>query len=294
MAVIVSRRVLLSSGLALVSSACSQLAFLAANIPALFGDYSRRTDLSYGQAQRNRLDVYLPKQSGGATAVVVFIHGGGWNSGDKSHYKFVGAALAELGCLAVLPNYGLYPQVQFPTFMQDVAQAVAWVGMHAVEWGGNPQRLFLIGHSAGAHLAVMLALNEQYLRQAGMSSNDLRGVVGLAGPYDFLPFKYGYMQDVFGPPERYAQSQPINYARADAPPMLLLQGMEDKTVAPNNTVNLTKALSALGAPVTAKYYPQADHGDLVAAFSIPARKRLPVLDEIQQFIAEHDLPANVR
>jgi acetyl esterase/lipase len=285
------RTACLVSILAAFCSGCAQLAFMAANLSASFGEYSRLTDLRYGSGQRNQLDVYLPAQraarSEGAP-VVVFIHGGGWNSGDKSDYKFVGAALAELGYVVVLPDYGLYPQVKFPAFMQDAAKAVAWVRAHAAEWGGDPQRLFLVGHSAGAHIAVMLALNQQYLRAAGMEANSLRGVVGLAGPYDFLPFTYDYMHDLFGPAQRYPESQPINYVRADAPPLLLLQGLKDKTVGVHNTVNLTKASTALGAQVTAKYYPQAQHGDLVAGFSIPARRRVPVLAEVQQFIAQHD------
>ncbi|MGE0115348.1 MAG: alpha/beta hydrolase [Steroidobacteraceae bacterium] len=283
MSVKLSRRVLLVSGMAAFSSACTQLAFLTANVPASFGDYSRTRDLAYGAMSRNKLDVYLPAKPQ-AAPVVVFFHGGGWNSGDKADYKFVGAALAEQGYIAVLPNYRLYPQVKFAGFMQDAAAAVAWVHMHAAEWGGDVRRLYLAGHSAGAHIAVMLALNEQYLQAAGMSAGDLRGVVGLAGPYDFLPFRYGYMNDLFGPADRYAQSQPINYVRATAPPLLLLQGMQDRTVAPGNTVNLTKALTATGASVTARYYQHADHGDLVAAFSIPARRRVPVLEALRQFI----------
>jgi len=283
MSVKLSRRVLLVSGMAVFSGACTQLAFLTANVPASFGDYSRTRDLAYGAMPRNKLDVYLPAKPQGAP-VVVFFHGGGWNSGDKADYKFVGAALAEQGYIAVLPNYRLYPQVKFAGFMQDAAAAVAWVQMHAAEWGGDVRRLYLAGHSAGAHIAVMLALNEQYLQAAGMSAGDLRGVVGLAGPYDFLPFRYGYMNDLFGPADRFAQSQPINYVRATAPPLLLLQGMQDRTVAPGNTVNLTKALTATGASVTARYYQHADHGDLVAAFSIPARRRVPVLEALRQFI----------
>lgn len=283
MPVQISRRLLLSSGLALCSSACTQLAFLTANIPASFGDYSRHRDLSYGDQPRNSLDVYLPAKPAGAP-LLVFFHGGGWNSGDKSEYKFVGAALAELGYVAVLPNYRLYPQVKFPVFMQDAAQAVAWIRGHAASWGGDAQRLYLLGHSAGAQIAVMLALNTQYLAEAGMQANDLCGVVGLAGPYDFLPFKYPYMHELFGPESRYPQSQPIRYVRPDAPPLLLLQGLQDSIVDPTNTTNLAAALAAVGGRVTTKFYEHASHGDLVAAFSIPARGRVPVLEETQRFI----------
>jgi acetyl esterase/lipase len=278
-----SRRLLLTSGLALFSSACTQLSFLAANIPASFGDYSRTRDLVYGKQPRNTLDVYLPVKPAGAP-VVVFFHGGGWNSGDKSDYKFVGAALAEQGYIAVLPNYRLYPQVKFPTFMQDAAQAVAWVQAHLHEWDADAQRVYLLGHSAGAHIASLLALNADYLHTVNLDTGLLRGVIGLAGPYDFIPFKYDYMFDLFGPAEHYPQSQPINFVRADAPPMLLLHGMQDKTVAPYNTEHLARALTAAGAKVTADYYPDASHGDLVAGFSIPARGRVPVLAAVSKFI----------
>lgn len=278
-------RVFLAGFAALVLTGCTQLAFLAANISASFGDYSRRADLSYGSAPRNTLDVYLPKQPQHAP-IIVFFHGGGWNSGDKSFYKFVGVALAEQGYIAVLPNYRLYPQVKSPAFLQDAATAVAWTRERAAAWGGDPQKMFLIGHSAGAHIAVMLALDDEYLRQVGGSSQWLQGVVGLAGPYDFLPFKFPYMNDLFGPPERFPASQPINYVRTDAPPLLLLQGLQDTTVDPNNTRRLAAAMTAAGGRVATRYYEHASHGDLVAAFSSLARNRAPVLEEIRMFIGE--------
>jgi acetyl esterase/lipase len=284
-----SRRLLLTSGLALCSGACTQLQFLAANIPASFGEYSRKRDVRYGAQTRNSLDIYLPVKPVGAP-VVVYFHGGGWNSGDKSEYKFVGAALAEQGYVAVLPNYRLYPQVKFPAFMQDAALAVAWVHARVSEWGADSQRVYLMGHSAGAHIAVLLGLNPAYLNAVNLDTRFLRGVIGLAGPYDFLPFKYKYMFDLFGPAARFPLSQPINFVRADAPPMLLLHGMQDTTVAPYNTQHLVSSLTAVGVPVTANYYAKANHGDLVAAFSIPARRRVPVLAAVSEFIGASVTP----
>jgi acetyl esterase/lipase len=256
---------------------------MAVNVPASFGDYSRQRDLAYGELPRNTLDVYLPAKPAGAP-VVVFFHGGGWNSGDKADYKFVGAALAEQGYVAVLPNYQLYPRVKFPTFVQDAARAVVWVRAHLHEWGADPQQVYLMGHSAGAHIGAMLTLNTDYLQAVNVDPKSIRGFIGLAGPYDFIPFKYDYMFDLFGPAERYAQSQPINFVRADAPPMLLLHGMQDKTVAPYNTEHLVAALTKTGAKVTAQYYPKANHSDLIAALSIPARGRVPVLAAVKEFI----------
>lgn len=270
-------------------SACTQLAFFAANTRASFGAYTRDSDVGYGPAVRNTLDIYRPLLADNAhtaVPVVIFVHGGGWNSGDKSYYKFVGAALAAQGYVAVLPNYRLYPQVKAAAMYADVARAVAWVHAHAADWGGDADRVFLAGHSAGAHLAVMLALNARYLEQAGTSTTQLRGVIGLAGPYDFLPFTRPYMADLFGPPDNFAASQPINFVRADAPPLLLMHGLKDTTVGVHNTRNLTAALLAAGGRVQAEYFPEADHGALVASFSTLTRQRAPVLQQISQFIAQ--------
>src|SRR5579863_1511757 len=249
-----------------VASGCTQLGLLALNTVASFSNYSRHTGLAYGSAPAETLDLYVPRNAAGAP-VVVFFYGGGWDSGDKSSYKFVGAALAAAGVVAVIPNYTLYPKAKFPRFMQDAARSVAWTRAHAREWGGDPERLFLVGHSAGAHIAVLLGLDQEYLHQAGGSSQWLRGVVGLAGPYDFLPFTDAYLNDLFGPPAEFWRSQPINYVRADAAPLLLMHGLRDTRVSPNNTRSLTAAMQGLGAAVTTRYFPRADHADLAAAFS---------------------------
>lgn len=269
---------------ALALSGCTQLGLLTLNTVASFSDYSRHIGIVYGAEPAETLDLYVPRNATGAP-VVVFFFGGGWDSGDKSDYKFVGAALAAAGIVAVIPNYTLYPRARFPRFMQDAASSVAWSRAHAREWGGDPGKLFLAGHSAGAHIAVLLALDPEYLRLVGGSGQWLRGVVGLAGPYDFLPFTEAYLNDMFGPPADFARSQPINYVRADAPPLLLMHGLRDKRVNPNNTRSLTAALQAIGGSVSTQYFPQADHGDLVAAFS-PLRQGLPVLTDILKFIAD--------
>ena len=267
----------------LTLAACTQVKLLAVNVPAWFGSYSRDKDLAYGPLSAQRLDVYRPSAARRA-AVVIFIHGGGWNSGDKSEYRFVGAALAEQGWIGVTINYRLYPQVKFPDFMRDAALAVNYARAHATEWGGDPDKIYLLGHSAGAHIAAMLALDDEYLRQAGGSSGWLRGVIGLAGPYDFIPFTYEYMRDLFGPEADYPRSQPINYARADGPPLLLLHGLADTNVLPSNTINLVAALQKKTGNVRARYYVDVNHEDIVAAFSVLARGRAPVLADIKKFI----------
>jgi acetyl esterase/lipase len=276
----------------LTLTSCAQIVLLPANAPAWFGHYSRDTDIAYGQLPAQRLDLYKPTVARAAAPVVIFIHGGGWNSGDKNLYRFVGAALAEQNWISVSINYRLYPTGKFPALMQDAAMAVKYVHDHASEWGGDPNRIYLLGHSAGAHIAVMLALDNEYLQQVGGDSHWLRGVIGLAGPYDFIPFKYDYMNDLFGPEANYPRSQPINFARADAPPLLLLHGLADTVALPRNTINLVAAMQQHGGKVQSRYYEKVDHFDIVAAFSKPARGVAPVLSDIKKFIDDENVKFN--
>ena len=274
------------SGLSsLVATACSRAAFLAANVPAVFGSYVRHADIPYGAGVQQTLDVYVPETpASNGRPLVVFWHGGRWSFGDKADYRFVGAALAELGFVAVLANYRHYPEVKMPGFMADAASAAQWAAAHGQEFGADPGRLFLMGHSAGAHLAALLALDARYFAASGQAAPHLAGVIGLSGPYDFLPLLEEDVQDMFGPPPLYPDSQPIHFANAGAPPMLLVHGLMDETVWPKNSRNLASALSAKGVPVTLKLYPKLVHADTVAALSKPARSRAPTLGDIFEFV----------
>lgn len=270
---------------ALPLAACSSASFLAANIPASLERYEAVRDLAYGESARQRIDVYTPTRAvAGPRPVIVFFHGGRWRFGEKEQYKFVGAALAGRGFVAFLPNYRLYPEAKLPEFADDAARAVAWARAHAAEYGGDPRHVFLMGHSAGAHLAALIALDGHYLRERGVEPSDLSGVIGLAGPYDFLPFTDDDIRDMFGPPENYPASQPISFARAGAPPMLLIHGTGDDTVWIKNTRDLAAALEHAGSSVTLRYYDGLGHGDLVGALSIPLRHRAPVLDDVASFV----------
>jgi acetyl esterase/lipase len=282
-----SRRALLAgfTGLTtLIVAGCTRLGFFAANAPAVFGSYKRHTDIAYGAEPRQRLDVYVPEKLSVTAPVVVFWHGGRWEIGDKSDYRFVGAALAESGYVAVVANYRHYPRVKMPGFMADAAQAALWARAHAAEFGGDPQRLYLMGHSAGAQMAALLTLDPRYFAAAGQPAPTIAGVIGLSGPYDFLPLLEADVQDMFGPPQIYAESQPINYVRADAPPMLLIHGLDDDTVWPKNSRNLATALQAIGVPVTLKLYPKLSHADTVAALTTLLRGRAPTLADIRAFV----------
>jgi acetyl esterase/lipase len=279
-----SRRIALA-GLSALLEGCARLAFFAVNVPAAFGPYVRRANIAYGADRQQRLDVYVPDLPAGMPrAVVIFWHGGRWRFGDKADYRFVGAALAQSGYVAVVANYRHYPQVKMPGFMSDAAQAASWAVAHAGEFGGDPERLYLMGHSAGAHMAALLTLDGSYFAATGQPVPRIAGVIGLSGPYDFLPLLEPDVQDMFGPPQIYPQSQPINFVRADAPPMLLVHGLNDETVRPKNSRNLAAALSALGVPVTLKLYPKRSHADTVAALTALLRGRAPTLADVTAFI----------
>jgi acetyl esterase/lipase len=240
-------------------------------------------DVAYAEGPRRRLDVYAPRASAGPLPVIVFIYGGSWNSGDKDDYEFVGAALASRGFVTVLPDYRLVPEVRFPGFLEDCAAAVRWVSDHVNEYGGDPQRIVLVGHSAGAYNAIMLALAADYLRNVGVDADSIRGAVGLAGPYDFLPFDVDATRNAFGQAPDSQLTQPVRFGRADAPPLLLLWGEDDTTVGPRNLESLARVQRAAGGEVETEVYANVDHVGIMLALSRPFRRRAPVLNDVTAF-----------
>lgn len=252
-----------------ILAGCSGQALVNGLTPS--GNYTLSSDISYGKKARQDLDVYVPKDKAAQAPVVVFFYGGRWQEGDKGGYKFVGQALSSRGFVTVIPNYRLYPQVKFPAFVQDGAKAVAWARAYAAEYGGDPSKLVVMGHSAGAQIAALLALDSEYLQALGGSRAWIAAMVGLAGPYDFLPLKEADLQDMFGPPSHYPASQPINFVDGKSPPLLLLQGLADKTVYPKNSRNLAKAVAAKGGQVAIKLYPGVTHIRLIANLAAPIR-----------------------
>lgn len=275
--------VVLAPLLGLLATACSPVAALNALAPSR-GIVEQTA--AYLPGPRHDLDVYAP-EPGTRPAdlpVVVFFYGGGWEDGDRGMYRFVGAELAAHGIVAVIPDYRLYPDVVFPAFMQDAAQAVAWARAHAAAFGGDPHRLFLMGHSAGGQIATLLALDGEYLKAAGVDSKDIRGVVGLAGPYDFLPLKSATLKAIFGPEAERWRSQPIDFVKPGAPPMLLLAGSDDDTVDPGNTLRLAAKLRAAGDQVTATIYPSVTHKTLIGAFAPALTFLAPTRRDVLDFI----------
>lgn len=250
---------------------------------------SRRvaSGVAYGADARHKLDIWAPRSAREALPVVIFFYGGGWSEGSRTDYGFAGAAYAGKGFIAVLPDYRLVPAVRFPHFVEDGALAVRWVRDNIARYGGDPDRITLAGHSAGAYIGAMLALDRRFLDRAGVDPKAIRAAALLSGPYDFHPFTEPRGRDAFGHWATPAETQPVSFVRRDAPPMLLAHGSADRVVLPRNSRRLAEKLRQTGAPVELRLYPGASHVDLAASLSRPLRNRTSVLADSAEFLLRH-------
>ena len=264
-------------------SGCSAIKVLNALTPS--STFTKTSSIAYGPDPRQTLDIYRPVTALPNAPVVVFFYGGSWNSGSKEDYGFVGEALASRGIVVVIADYRLYPQVRYPAFLQDGAQAVAWTHQHIAEYGADPKQLYLMGHSSGAYNASMLALDARWLNEVNLSPSMLKGWIGLAGPYDFLPIENPDVKPVFFFPDSPPDSQPINHVSHEAPPSLLIASVSDTLVNPTrNTGGLANKLREAGVPVETFYFTRTSHATLVASIAKPLRWLAPVLDRVTAFI----------
>jgi acetyl esterase/lipase len=271
-----------SSLLSLWLIGCSGAEFFVANAPTRFGHVDRRVDIAYGEDKRQKLDIYLPRMATNRP-VVIFWYGGSWQEGSKSDYRFVAVELAKRGFMVVLPDYRLYPQVVFPAFEDDGARAIAWVEQHVHEFGGDPKRVILMGHSAGAHTAAFLALNHAFLERFGADASDIVGLVGLSGPYALVPDSDA-LRAAFPAPYSEKDWQPIRFVDAHSPPTLLLHGLSDQEVLPQETIELHDALQSQHIDVQMHLFAHRRHADTVAPFAVVLRWRTPVVEEVAEFI----------
>jgi acetyl esterase/lipase len=168
------------------------------------------------------------------------------------------------------------------TLEQDAAEAARWTMEHAAEFGGDPHRVFLAGHSAGAHIAALLASDARYLAAQGLTPRDFAGAIGVAGPYDFLPLLDPALIDVFGAEADWPASQPIRFVDGDEPPFLLLQGGGDRIVEPRNAAAMADALRTHGVPMTYTAYPRVGHFRILAGIRYPWLA--PTLADVLAFI----------
>lgn len=266
-------------------AACSPLGTLNAVIPSR--GYAINADVAYGPLARQRLDIYRPSSAAPAAGwpVVVFFYGGSWNRGEKADYKFAGEALASRGVLTLVADYRLYPEVRYPDFLKDSALALGYGFKEAARLGGDPKRVFVMGHSAGGYNAAMLALDARWLGEIGRKPSELAGFIGLAGPYEFLPMTNPDAQPVFFHPNYPPNTQPIEFANDTAPRTFLGAAAKDSLIDPQrNSVALAAKLQAAGVPVTLKMYERVNHMSLVASLARPLRFLAPTLDDIVAFI----------
>ncbi len=273
---------LLAIGALTLLTRCAPVDLLNATIHT--DDVTITRQIAYMPGERGMMDIYRPTQAAGPLPVVVFFYGGAWRNGKRQDYLFAATELAKRGMVVVVPDYRLYPEVPFPVFLQDGAKALALVQQDATSFGGDPHRVVVMGHSAGAWTAAMLALDPAYLAAAGGNRDALAGMVGLAGPYDFLPIVDPKVQEVFaGAPDK-SVTQPISYADGRNPPMLLLAGDADDTVYPRNSTALANRIRANGGNVQERVYPGVGHVGIIIALTPTFKGRAPVLDDVSSFI----------
>lgn len=242
---------------------------------AQFGETAKQEVIVYADENRSDSDEAKP--------VIIFVHGGSWASGDPNDYGFIARALVPEGFVVALPGYRLHPTVEFPAMLEDTASAIGWVKANIAAHGGDPERIILAGHSAGAYNVVMSALDTRWLEREGLSGDDIKAVIGLAGPYDFYPFDTDSTIASFGNANDPEATQPINAVRGDAPPMLLIHGEKDTTVRPRNSRVLSEALNAAGAHALHTTVPEWDHARVVMALASPYRSNSAILDAIAGF-----------
>ena len=276
------RRSLLAMLPALLT-ACSGVDLLNATVPT--DTYRRTQDLAYGPDARQRLDVYQPAAITQHAPMVVFFYGGSWSSGERADYRFVGEALASSGIVAVVADYRLSPAFRYPAFVQDGAGALRWAFDHAADYGADPARIFVMGHSAGAYNAAMLALDARWLAAVGLTPARLAGWIGLAGPYDFLPIGDAQTQVAFNWPNTPADSQPLTHASSASPPALLLAPLHDRVVNPQrSTVALAERLRRRGVRVESALFDGVSHVTLMASMAQVFRGQAPVLARVIDFV----------
>ncbi|NBC00740.1 MAG: alpha/beta fold hydrolase [Bacteroidetes bacterium] len=264
----------------LVASGCTLQGAVEALLPE--AEVRHTYGIAYGSAERQALDVYRP-QRGTERPVVVFLHGGRWQYGSKAQYRLLGRTLAQHGVVTVVPNYRLYPPATFPAWVNDAAAAVRWTYDHAHRFGGDATRLYVVGHSAGAHTATLLALDDRYLRKAGVPPGAVQGVVSMAGPVD-VEWTAPDIQALMGPRERWAATYPAAQVDGTGIPLLLLHGTADETVAAGNATRLATRIRSAGGCADAIRYPGVGHLRIVLGLHFPWLMGGLVLHDLLSFI----------
>jgi acetyl esterase/lipase len=240
----------------------------------------------YGSAPEQTLYVFKPKQAQPMLPILIFVHGGSWQEGNAADYGFVGRAFAANGFATFDVGYRKHPQHPYPAFIQDVATSLKWVHNNAAKYGGDAEKIFLVGHSAGAYDIAQAVLDQRYLEEAGITDKHIKGIATLAGPFDFLPLDSKITREVFGKISNLESTQPINFVRKDAPPFLILHGTADTTVYPKNAKSLLKHLTEVGASAKLIEYQGVSHVGILLDIAKPLRGNAPVLEDVVKFFKD--------
>jgi acetyl esterase/lipase len=273
----------LATAIALLG-ACSPAPVVNLLVPR--GGYTVHSDLAYGADPRQKLDIYVPNGLKAPAPVLLFFYGGSWTTGKRSDYLAFGQAFASKGIVTVVADYRLYPQVKYPGFVEDAAGALAWLHAHAKEYGGDTGRIFVSGHSAGGFNAVMLASEPKFIAAQGGTLDWIRGVIGIAGPYDFLPLTEQTYIDIFHGANN-ADAMPINHIDGKRPPMLLTNGSADTVVHPGNADRMAARLKANGDEVKVIHYPGVGHIGIILSLVPGFRSHTTLRQDMLDFIAAH-------
>jgi len=264
--------------------------------------------VSYGPSERQKVDLYAAALKGAPAAaspisgaqamqptlgdqalrpIVIFFYGGAWHTGARQDYRFVAKSFTDMGYVVAIPDYRLTPEVVYPDFLRDSAAAVQAVVANAKRIGGDPDKIILAGHSAGAYNAAMLAMDSRWL--PAQDRKRIRGFIGLASPVNFLPIQMPEARRAFSWPNTPKDTQPIEHVSKDVPPMLLITAAVDPLVDPDiNSRAMAKRLTEAGVPVWVETYPgplgMINHANLVATLSPTFSFLAPTLEKSREFI----------
>ncbi|WP_413701083.1 alpha/beta hydrolase [Psychromonas sp. KJ10-10] len=277
--------------LAIVTTACTKAGLFVANLPAKLSQNTIKQSIPFTEKTGQTLDIYLPANQSKDTKllpVVMFFYGGSWEDGNKEMYQFIGNTFANQGYIAVIADYRKYPDIAFPTFVEDGAKAVAWTYESIADYGGDKDKLYLAGHSAGAYIATMLTADNNYLAKEGLSNNIISAFAGLAGPYDFEP-NTDSLKAIFksANTNNYQGMKVSNYIEGDEPPMLLIWGEKDTTVYRRNIDLFADKIKQKKGKVETILYPEMNHTDLVKNMIWILSTDKSILNDMVTFFKRH-------
>ncbi len=275
------QKITLTALAVLFLNACTEAGLFVANVPSTFNNATTYSDIIYDRETGQKLDLYVPQNARNAP-VLVFLYGGRWTFGQKEQYRFVANRFLTEGYIVVIPDYRKYPAVKFPAFVKDAAAAIAWTHKNIGDYNGDPNMIFLSGHSSGAHLGALVSTDPQYLKEYGLRRSVIKGFVGLSGPYAFEP-QSDDLKAMFGPPEQYPRIRANNFVDGGQPPMLLIQGLDDGTVALQNTKKLKAAIENQGGQVEMVTYPDIDHSETIGSLMWYWRHKSNIKEEMITF-----------